>query len=147
MPNLFKRRSKPPSVSSSSSTLVTTLTNRPPPPVPPVEPGDRPTALLFGRKITPIEVRDLSVLIRQRYALDVEIWGQRNCRPRDRPILEDKMKRADAALKKINSIIQEWDRREVWETESDWARLKLIRQRLELGGVQKVWANNAPWVG
>lgn len=80
-----------------------------------------------------------------RYALDVEIWSKRDCRPRDRKVILDKMRRSDAARAKIMSTVERWDTPEVWESEADWQRLRLIRQRLEGERGQRVWEGNPPW--
>lgn len=108
-----------------------------------VEPGDQPTYTM-GQKVGALEVRELGELIRKRYALDVQIWSQKNCRPRYRHLVEDLMRRSDAALSKIISIVYAWDSPEKWESPADWQRLKAIRERLEMDG-KRLWANNPPW--
>jgi hypothetical protein len=84
-------------------------------------------------------------LIRKRYALDIEIWSKRDCKPRDRHLLEDKMRRSDAALLKILTIVSTWDTRDVWESDADWIRMRIIKERLESEG-KRDWANHPPWV-
>jgi hypothetical protein len=107
-------------------------------------PGDQPTALSPGQKVSPSEVRELNDLIRKRYALDIDIWNKRRCRPRDRRHVQDKMLRADAVLDKISATVALWDNPAVWESTADWHRLKRIKQKLEEGG-QRIWMNNPPW--
>jgi hypothetical protein len=136
MRNLLQRRPQNP----ASSTAPT-----PVPALPPLPPGDQPTPILLGQKVSALEVRDLNELIRKRYALDVEIWSKRDCQPRDRKVIEDKMRRSDAALAKIMGIVRLWDKREVWESEADWQRLRVIRQRLEGEDGKRVWKGNPPW--
>jgi hypothetical protein len=91
-----------------------------------------------------LEIRDLNELIRQRYALDVQIWGLKACQRRDRPRVVDMMRRSDAALLKIMAIVHAWGTAELWESSADWHRLRDIKERLETGN-QRVWAQNPPW--
>ena len=99
----------------------------------------------LGQKVSGVDIRDLNELIRKRYALDVEIWSKRYCMARDRKVIEDKMRRSDAALARIMSIVRSWDRPEVWESDADWQRLRTIRDRLEEEGGKRIWKNNPPW--
>jgi hypothetical protein len=108
-------------------------------------PGDQPSTFRPGHKISPVEVRELNDLIRKRYALDVEIWSVRDARVRDRPLVEDKMRRSDLALLKIKATVRAWDTPEVWNSRADWDRLRMIRDRLEMNGGQRVWSDNPPW--
>jgi hypothetical protein len=55
------------------------------------------------------------------------------------------MRRSDAALTRIMSIVRSWDRPEVWESDADWQRLRTIRDRLEEEGGKRIWKNNPPW--
>ncbi|KAH0558445.1 hypothetical protein GP486_004891 [Trichoglossum hirsutum] len=107
--------------------------------------GDVPKPVEPGRKITPEEVRDLGNLIRKRYELDVEIWGLRHVRPRDRPIVEDKMRRSDAILEKIRRTVDTWDRADVFESSGDWNKLQDIKMRIKEDG-KRHWALNPPWL-
>ncbi|KAH9211393.1 hypothetical protein DL95DRAFT_412165 [Leptodontidium sp. 2 PMI_412] len=133
------------SVSATDSTISTATSAQLALPSLPLQPGDQPQTVAPGRTITALEIRDLNELIRKRYALDVEIWGLKGCRPRDRYIVEDKMKRADVALFKILSIVRMWDSPEVWKSTADYYRLREIRHRLEMGGGKRVWEGNPPW--
>ena len=54
-----------------------------------------------GHIVSPGEIRALSNLIRTRYALDVEIWRLEDCKQCDGKVVEEKTRRADAALAKI----------------------------------------------
>ncbi|KAE9364683.1 hypothetical protein N431DRAFT_431509 [Stipitochalara longipes BDJ] len=94
--------------------------------------------------IPALEIRDLNELIRVRYALDVEIWSLRHCRRADRPIVEDKMRRSDAALERILGIVRAWDTLQAWDSTEDWLRMREIRQRLEMDN-KRVWAEDPPW--
>ncbi len=111
----------------------------------PVQPGDLLPDLPPGHKVSPLEIRGLNELIRKRYALDVEIWSKRSCRPRDRFLLVDKMRRSDAALIKIMATVRMWDTPEVWDSNADFLQLKTIRRRLETEGGKKLWEGNPPW--
>ncbi|KAI9855253.1 MAG: hypothetical protein M1813_000486 [Trichoglossum hirsutum] len=111
---------------------------------PGVPPGDLPKFLEPGRKITPEEIRDLGNLLRKRYELDVEIWGLRHVRPRDRPIVEEKMRKSDAILQKIRRTIDSWDRPDIFQSWGDWAKLQEIKRRIEEDG-KRHWASNPPW--
>ena len=84
-----------------------------------------------------------------RYALDVHIWNVgRDCKQRDRYLLQDTMRRADAALLKIESLIDKWNNPEVWESIEDLYRLRAIKQRLEMEGAERrLWAEHPPWEG
>jgi len=116
----------------------------PPAPVPPVAPGDLPEPFEPGRKVKPDEVRHLAELIRKRYELDIEIWRLRDAQPRDRPHIREKMRRADATLLKIYRTVHAWDRRDVFESDADWAKWQDIKGRLEREG-KRWWAANPPW--
>jgi hypothetical protein len=109
-------------------------------------PGDQPASFSPGYKVSPAELRDLNELIRQRYTLDIEIWARRHCMPRDRPLVVERMIRADAALSKILGIVRAWDTLDVWESEADYLLLKNIRYRLEMVPGKRVWADNPPWL-
>jgi len=63
-----------------------------------------------------------------------------------RPLVQDKMRRADAVLEKIMATVSLWDDRTVWETREDWKRLRRIKQKLE-EGEQRMWMSNPPWEG
>jgi hypothetical protein len=108
-------------------------------------PGDL-TTYAPGHKVSPLEVRELHDLIRRRYALDVSIWGKQNCVPRNRPKVEEDMRRADAVLLRIMSLVQAWDNPQAWKSEADWQRLRAIKQKLEMDG-KREWANHPPWEG
>jgi hypothetical protein len=107
-------------------------------------PGDIPDTLAPGQKVKAEEIRGLGELIRTRYKLDVQIWSLRDVGSCDRHIVVDKMHRSDAALRKINSIIRTWDRRDAFELQEDWDKLQKIRKRIEASG-KRTWADNPPW--
>jgi len=144
----FRDRHREEAASSSRTSANPTNLALAAPPIPAPKlllPGDQPPPLSAGQKVSPLEVRNLNELIRKRYALDVEIWSKRHCRPRDRLFVEDKMQRADAVLEKIMLIVRMWDDSSAWESHADWNRLRRIKQSLEMEGGQRLWANNPPW--
>jgi hypothetical protein len=107
-------------------------------------PGEIPKPLMPGFKVQAEEIRELRDLIRKRYALDIEIWDLRDVRPRDRPIVEAKMRRSDAMLQQIYLTICEWDRPDAFHSQRDWIKLQEIKIRIEEGG-KRFWAANPPW--
>lgn len=109
----------------------------------PLAQGDAPKALMPGLKVQPEDIRNLCELIRQRYALDVEIWDLRHVKRRDRHLVEDKMRRSDAMLRKIYRTVCEWDNPKAFESE-DWDKLQQIKIRIEEDG-KRIWATNPPW--
>ena len=155
MRNPFRRGPKPAdsssSVSGTESTIPTPTSTQQHLQLPQsqeqvqVQPGDLPPAIPPGQKVTALEIRNLNDLIRKRYTLDVEIWNKRHCASRDRKILLEKMTQSDATLVKIMSTVRMWDTREVWESNTDYHRLKEIRHRLEMEGGKRLWKGNPPW--
>lgn len=113
-------------------------------PKPVLTPGDVPPARKEGHKVSPLEVRELSELIRTRYMLDIKIWNKRYCHTEDRPLIEGFMRRADAALLRIRSTVEAWDNAEAWKFPADWRRLKDIRAKLDADG-KRMWAEHPPW--
>lgn len=107
-------------------------------------PGDMPTFRAKGQLVTAEELRSLGELIRQRYALDLEIWNLRNVRPRDRHLVEDKMKKADAALGKIRRVVQSFDSQDYFTSQSDYAKLQEIKTRIMAEG-KRNWMQDPPW--
>lgn len=89
-------------------------------------------------------LRELRDLIRIRYELDVEIWSLRKVRKPDRPIVEEKMERADAVLTEIFAIVRAWDSTEKSWTKSEWEKAKDIQKRILADG-KRQWSSNPPW--
>lgn len=89
-------------------------------------------------------LRELRDLIRTRYELDVEIWSLRKVRKPDRPIVEEKMERADAVLTEIFAIVRAWDSTEKSWTKSEWEKAKDIQKRILADG-KRLWSSNPPW--
>lgn len=112
---------------------------------PPVSVGDIPRPRHRGQRVEAKEVRELAELIRLRYTLDVDLWNLRYTKPRDRHIVQDKIRKADAVLAKIRGILDCWDAPEVFEEDGqDWSKLRDIKKRIGAEG-KRNWAANPPW--
>jgi hypothetical protein len=95
--------------------------------------------------ISPDSLYVLRELIRQKYALDVEIWSLRRVRLVDRGEVEDKMEKADAILQEIRDIVGAWQGTEKsWDSPAEWARAQEIQERLLSDG-KREWRKNPPW--
>ncbi|KAF2188026.1 hypothetical protein K469DRAFT_628283 [Zopfia rhizophila CBS 207.26] len=125
----------------SKSTEVTTLPTKP---AKSAKPGDLPIYRAKGKKVTAEELRDLRDLIRTRYALDVEIWNLRHVKAFNRQKVHDKMRRADAALAKIERTVLSMDHIEFFEDPADYRKLQDIKVRVLEGG-KRHWAVHPPW--
>ncbi|KAH8685429.1 hypothetical protein BGZ60DRAFT_395168 [Tricladium varicosporioides] len=128
-------------VSSDSST--SSLPPLPRLPSRPLAPGDE-YILPAGHIVTASDLRALNELILQRYTLDAWIWRLKKCKPRDKDIVIEKGRQADAALARIMAMVRAWDNPDVWAEEEEWAKLREIRARLERDG-KRVWEGNPPW--
>jgi hypothetical protein len=97
------------------------------------------------KQTSPETLRDLRELIRERYELDVKIWALRSVRKQDRPIVQNKMDKADAVMEDILLMVDMWgdnsDGR--WDSE-EWEKVGIIRKKLFEGGHRR-WADNPPW--
>ncbi|KAK0125658.1 hypothetical protein ONS95_000339 [Cadophora gregata] len=107
-------------------------------------PDDASLTLLPGKRRSPLDVRELNDLIRTKYSLDLDIWSLRHCRPRDRDMVKDKMRRSDAALAKIMATVNLWDHLEDWESEQNWRQLRAIKERLIRSKIC-LWSEAPPW--
>jgi hypothetical protein len=118
-----------------------------PPPVtkpPPVQ-TDAPNHRAPGQKVTKEELRDLRELMRKKYALDGEIWLLKDVKPRDYPIVEVKMRMADATLQRIREIVDSFDSPEFFEWQADYWKLREIKSRMAEPGKKECWMNEPPW--
>ncbi|KAH7073279.1 hypothetical protein FB567DRAFT_537431 [Paraphoma chrysanthemicola] len=90
-------------------------------------------------------LRDLRELIRDRYELDVKIWGLRGARKPDHPIVQKKMVKSDAVMEEILHMVSLWgDNSDNNWNPVEWEKVNIIRTKLEDGG-HRVWANDPPW--
>jgi hypothetical protein len=95
--------------------------------------------------ISPDSLYVLRELIRQKYALDVEIWSLRRVRWVDRGEVEDKMEKADAVLREIRDMVGAWQGTEnTWDSPAEWARAQEIQDRLLSDG-KREWMKDPPW--
>jgi len=97
------------------------------------------------KESSPETLRDLRELIRNRYQMDVEIWGLRRARKPDRPKVLEKMVIADAIMEEILTTISTWENQQDgnWNDE-EWDRVQEIKERLQKDG-KRVWEGNPPW--
>jgi hypothetical protein len=97
-----------------------------------------------GDRIEPENLRNLRELLRQRYALDLEIWSLKSVGVFNRPHVERKMEQADALLRRIRAMVAEWDRREYFRSDLDYEKFKEVKARIELDN-KRAWMKNKPW--
>jgi cysteinyl-tRNA synthetase len=97
------------------------------------------------KEASPETIRTLRELIREKYRLDVEIWGLRGARKPDRWLVQQRMEKADAVMEEIMGMVSLWDqnRDRSWSP-AEWERVQDIRTRLQSGGI-RVWAENPLW--
>lgn len=97
------------------------------------------------KQASPETLRSLRELIRDKYRLDVEIWGLRGARKPDRYIVEQKMEKADAVTKEIMAIVGTWEdnRDRSWD-QAEWERVQDICRRLKNSGIRN-WADKPLW--
>lgn len=107
-------------------------------------PGDVPRARKQGQRVSPGELRDLRELIRQRYALDVEIWNLRHVQAYNRDVVVGKMWKADAVLAKIHRTVDSLDDRENFPSDGDYQKFEAIKLKLWEDG-KRNWGLNPPW--
>jgi hypothetical protein len=131
---IFKSRKSSGSTATSSSLSSTSE----------VKPGDLPMQRARNQKITPQELRELRELIQYRYSLDIELWGYKKARPFMRDKIQEKMRSADAALMKIERTVVEWDKREYFETDAEYEKLRDIKMRILEKGKRR-WMEEPPW--
>jgi len=96
------------------------------------------------RKVTAEEIRELRELVRQRYALDVRIWGLRDVLPATRPAVMRDMIKADALLVRIESLVKNMDKREYFENDRQYHMFSDIKNRIQASG-KRNWSKNGPW--
>lgn len=107
--------------------------------------GRRNAKLKKMKESSPETLRDLRELIRNRYQMDVEIWGLRSARKPDRPMVLQKMVVADAIMEEILTTISTWgSQRDGNWTDEEWDRVQEIKERLQSDG-KRVWEGNPPW--
>jgi hypothetical protein len=93
---------------------------------------------------TPEALRGLRDLIRTRYQLDMYIWSLKGARGPDRPLVVEKMEKADAVLMEIYTMVETWEENEKIWTAEEWELAQIIKERI-LGDGKRWWENNHPW--
>lgn len=93
---------------------------------------------------TPEALRSLRDLIRTRYELDMYIWSLKGARGPDRPLVVEKMEKADAVLLEINNIVDTWTENDKIWTKEEWRLAVNIRDRVK-EDKKRWWAGNPPW--
>jgi len=97
-----------------------------------------------ARLVSPEKLRELRDHMRLRYALDVEIWNLRNVRGPDRPVVLEKMEKADAVLRTILETMNAWeDTRDSWTAE-EWEKIAEVYERIRAPG-KRWWMEEPPW--
>jgi hypothetical protein len=138
------KRHKPVNEPTPPSTASNPSISSPPPPV------QRPPVKLLKPapqkpRITPEEIRKLRDLIRYRYALDIQIWEKRGNTEYQRRVVNEKMKRADAALADIRRYLTDWDNAEYFERPEEYQKFQEIKRRIETGN-KRNWRDQPPWL-
>ncbi|KAK5075558.1 hypothetical protein LTR64_001765 [Lithohypha guttulata] len=95
-------------------------------------------------------IRRLRELIRERYALDIDIWQKRNVQRANRKMIVPRCEKADAILLEIRRIVDTWDRSLFNDQEWDMVnRIKaaLCTKELENGDSNEpaIWGDLPPW--
>lgn len=94
--------------------------------------------------ITADNIRELRELIRYKYALDIEIWKQREVKEYARDHCKENMRRSDAALVTLKNTLVAWDRREFFTSDDEYDKFRDIKDRL-MTGDKIVWEKSPPW--
>jgi hypothetical protein len=93
---------------------------------------------------TPEALRGLRDLIRTRYQLDMYIWSLKGARGPDRPLVVEKMEKADAVLMEIYTMVETWvENDRIWTAE-EWRLAQMIKDRIKAEG-KRWWENSPPW--
>ena len=93
---------------------------------------------------SPEALRKLRDLIRTRYQLDMYIWSLRGVRGPDRPLVVEKMEKADAVLMEIFTMVDTWEENDRIWTAEEWRLAQKIKERIQAEG-KRWWVNNPPF--
>ncbi|KAF2201016.1 hypothetical protein GQ43DRAFT_440976 [Delitschia confertaspora ATCC 74209] len=107
--------------------------------------GEIPQPRQANQRITPLELREFRELLQYRYALDIELWGLRDALEFQRDKVQEKMRNADAALERLQVMVEKWDRGDLWSTTEEWQRWKKIKGWVLEGGKRR-WLMHPPWL-
>ncbi|KAF3050007.1 hypothetical protein E8E11_009842 [Didymella keratinophila] len=105
-------------------------------------PAPKPPAPI---RITAESMRKLRGLIRDRYALDIDIWSKRNLKRFQRDTVMADMVKSDAALVRIRRLLEDWDNSQYFERPEQHAKFREIKGRL-MTGEKRLWASQPPWM-
>jgi hypothetical protein len=97
-----------------------------------------------ARRIEAEDLRELCELIKERHGMDTVIWDLRNSRNPDRHLVQAKMKRADAILNKIETIVRTFDHPEAFSNMEEYNKFREIKRRVDLPGKRR-WMRDPPW--
>jgi hypothetical protein len=93
---------------------------------------------------SPEALRRVRDLIRTRHQLDMFIWSLRGVRGPDRPLVTEKMEKADAVLMEIYAMVETWEENERIWTAEEWKLAQKIKERILADG-KKWWGSNYLW--
>jgi len=96
------------------------------------------------KQTSPDALRGLRDLIRTRYQLDMYIWSVKGARGPDRPLIVEKMEKADAVLMEICTVVETWEPSDKMWTAEEWKLAQKIKERILADG-KRWWENNPPW--
>ncbi|PPJ50337.1 hypothetical protein CBER1_05919 [Cercospora berteroae] len=85
----------------------------------------------------------LRSLIREKYALDVEVWDKRDVQQAVRPYLMEKARRSGEILREILNIVSAWDERDFESAE--WMLALQIKSTLLPASKHQFWEKSPPW--
>jgi hypothetical protein len=126
---------------TADQNVITSLRSEPQPSTPPTSYD----AIRFH--VQPDMIRQLRKQIQARYALDMQIWNKgRNMKIFARGPVKDKMRRSDAMLKEIRTMLQDWDNREFFEDPASYETFCDIKRRMDAAG-KRDWERHPPWQG
>lgn len=95
------------------------------------------------RSTEPEALRKLRDRIRERYALDTEIWSLKDVKGPDRPYVVIKMKKADAILNEIHTIVGSWTD-DAFKNPEERKAAQNIRDKVMAPG-KRWWMDNPPF--
>ncbi|KAK5116992.1 hypothetical protein LTR62_006713 [Meristemomyces frigidus] len=90
-------------------------------------------------------VRQVRRLIREKYRLDIYLWGKRTVQKSVKPTIMEKCKKADDILKRIIFIVDDWTE-ELFDEGDEWELAKMIKRGIPRPGDDHVlWETSPPW--
>ena len=92
-------------------------------------------------------VRELRMLVRERYRLELSLLGEKGVLVADRGIVLKHCKQADELLQRIYSIVTNWDE-DLFDSKEDWRVARKIKEGLiktREDGLHNLWVQRPPW--